>query len=156
MWHGMVPLMKSWCGQCGQPPDTHNFFPLHCTMLRTLWSSRVESRVGCRLSIPGCNRRRPLSPETTAYWGPLWSPLCAPLCAMHVPLNWAALAETLILMGVSWHACPTLNTSWALAWYLRMRELSTSAQLWFHMNFGMGFYLGINIYWYWTVSKALW
>ena len=28
-WSSMVSLMKSWCGQCGQPPDTDSFFPLH-------------------------------------------------------------------------------------------------------------------------------
>ena len=32
------------------------------------------ARVVCWLSIPGCNRRRPLSPKTTAYWDPLWCP----------------------------------------------------------------------------------
>ena len=39
VWH--LCLMKSWCGQCGQTPDTHCFFPLRCIELLA-WDSAPE------------------------------------------------------------------------------------------------------------------
>ena len=40
-WRSLASLMKSWCGQCGQTPDTHCFFPLRCIELLA-WDSAPE------------------------------------------------------------------------------------------------------------------
>ena len=122
--------MKSWGGQCGQPPDSHSFFPLdHKQYWQASSTSTCTKPVILIVLVPSRTVRFTLkcglcylSQGVTVH-----AP-CLPrqlLTGSPNRFNWApSLAETVILMGPSWQARPTQNTCWALL----QRELSNLVQ----------------------------